>query len=268
MKNKGFTVVELLATVVLIGIISLVALGSYSGIKKTIMKAQTKNVVSNIESTAIIYSTSRDRVGWVPLTELIDNEFIDKTDLLRIDEFEDEKGDKCYLLSGETEDAEINPSVGVFIGQKYAQTNVTTSCEAEDPDCDPSDIYSVDVSESANLVKTATFYCKKVEKEEDQIKYGTAIAGSETSSRFRSYSLDIVSESSDYVIVHLSCTNGLYRYPGDSLSQRDQNPISAPVAGAPFRVDYMTSNDSCSLLLYSEEKGIYKKYTYLMGGGS
>jgi prepilin-type N-terminal cleavage/methylation domain-containing protein len=268
MKNKGFTIVELLATVVLIGIISLVALGSYSGIKRTIMKAQTKNVVSNIESTAIIYSTSRDRVGWVPLTELVDNEFIDKTDLERIDEFEDENGDKCYLLTGEGDDATINTEVGIFIGQKYAKTSVTTTCDPSDPECDATANYSVNTSEGANLVKTADFYCKKVEKEEDQVKYGTAIAGSETSSRFRSYSLDIVDESPEYIIVHLSCTNGLYRYPGDALSQPGPNQLPGIAAGVPFRVDDMTANDSCSLLLYSQSKGIYKKYTYLMSGGS
>lgn len=245
MKNKGFTIVELLATIVLIGIISLVALGSYSGIKKTIMNAQTNNVVSNIESTAIIYSTSRDKTGWIPLSELVENDFIDKTDLLRIDAFKDEKNDECYLL---LPDETINPAVGIFIGMKYAKTNVST----EDTD---------GVSASANMVRSAKFYCKEANHEasadetRDIVKTNSRL--DTTSGRFSSYTLYF--ESPDgYSKVHLSCTNGFFLSASELGVKTSQ------------QVPDLTHSDTCTLLFYhaDENNGHYMKHTYVFGGGS
>ena len=240
MKNKGFTIVELLATIVLIGIISLVALGSYSGIKKTIMKSQTNNVISNIESTAIVYSTSRDRTGWISLAELIENDFIDKTDLLRIDKYEDPEHQKCDLLIGTQTDPIVNPAVGIFIDQKYAKTNVETE-------------ETNGVSASANLVKNATFFCTERNVGVDQAKIATP-TGTATNSRYRNYSLSLEAESG-YQKIHLSCTNGFFA-SGDDLGVRTS-----------IVVNDLTPSDTCTLLLYhaDPDKGSYIKYTYIMG---
>lgn len=56
MNNKGFTLVELLMTIAILGLLIGIAVPSYIGISNTVRKSQRKNIVSKIEMAASKYA--------------------------------------------------------------------------------------------------------------------------------------------------------------------------------------------------------------------
>jgi len=56
MKNKGFTIVELLAAIIILSIVILIAVSSISGVSKAIKTSQRNNIIKNIEVKAANYA--------------------------------------------------------------------------------------------------------------------------------------------------------------------------------------------------------------------
>ena len=55
MKNKGFTLMELIATVAVLSVLVLMAVPAYNSIKSRVLEGQYNNLVSLIETTAKKY---------------------------------------------------------------------------------------------------------------------------------------------------------------------------------------------------------------------
>jgi len=66
-KQKGFTIVELLVVIVVIGILAAITIVSYTGITAKANSAATKQMASNVVSKAGIYQTEVSPFNW-PLT--------------------------------------------------------------------------------------------------------------------------------------------------------------------------------------------------------
>jgi len=66
-KDHGFTIVELLVVIVVIGILAAITIVSYTGITARANAAATKQMASNIISKAGIYQTEGSTLNW-PLT--------------------------------------------------------------------------------------------------------------------------------------------------------------------------------------------------------
>jgi len=66
-KDQGFTIVELLVVIVVIGILAAITIVSYTGITARANAAATKQMASNVISKAGIYQTEGSTLNW-PLT--------------------------------------------------------------------------------------------------------------------------------------------------------------------------------------------------------
>ena len=66
-KDHGFTIVELLVVIVVIGILAAITIVSYTGITARANAASTKQMASNVISKAGIYQTEGSTLNW-PLT--------------------------------------------------------------------------------------------------------------------------------------------------------------------------------------------------------
>ncbi len=66
-KERGFTIVELLVVIVVIGILAAITIVSYTGITAKANAAATKQMASNIIAKAGIYQTEGSTLNW-PLT--------------------------------------------------------------------------------------------------------------------------------------------------------------------------------------------------------
>ncbi|MBO4245186.1 MAG: InlB B-repeat-containing protein [Bacilli bacterium] len=69
-KNKGFTLVELLATIVILGIVVLIAIPAYSAISNTLKKRQNKNIFSYIETQASKYASENNLYSDIDQTSI------------------------------------------------------------------------------------------------------------------------------------------------------------------------------------------------------
>src|SRR5574344_2162739 len=56
LKNKGYTITELLAVIVILGILISIGVTAYNGIKKDTLETTYKNVTSIIETAAVKYA--------------------------------------------------------------------------------------------------------------------------------------------------------------------------------------------------------------------
>lgn len=59
-KNKGFTIPELLAVIVIIGILVTIASASYNGISKTLKEKTYQNKINLIKTKAVEYATDNN----------------------------------------------------------------------------------------------------------------------------------------------------------------------------------------------------------------
>jgi len=66
-KNRGFTIVELLVVIVVIGILAAITIVSYTGITAKANASATKQMASNVISKAAIYQTEGSTFNW-PIT--------------------------------------------------------------------------------------------------------------------------------------------------------------------------------------------------------
>jgi type IV pilus assembly protein PilA len=67
LKNRGFTIVELLVVIVVIGILAAITIVSYAGITARANASQTKQLANNIITKAGIYQTEGTTGTW-PIT--------------------------------------------------------------------------------------------------------------------------------------------------------------------------------------------------------
>ncbi len=102
MNSKGFTLVELLAVIVVMGIISLIGVTSYNSITLAIKNNQRKNLISNIEIKAANYAYDTGKT-MIFVDELITEGYIDDDDDAGniIDPKDSNKRLNCYIVEME-----------------------------------------------------------------------------------------------------------------------------------------------------------------------
>ena len=79
MNNKGFTFIEMLATIAVLALIVAIAIPSYTGISTAIRKNQRKNIIDRIEIAASKYAFDTDKTI-IFVEELITEGYIDSDD--------------------------------------------------------------------------------------------------------------------------------------------------------------------------------------------
>lgn len=79
MNNKGFTFIEMLATIVVLALIIAIAIPAYTGVSNAIRKNQRKNMISRIEVAASKYAFDTDKTI-IFVDELITEGYIDSDD--------------------------------------------------------------------------------------------------------------------------------------------------------------------------------------------
>ena len=78
-KNKGFTLAEMIATIAIISVITLIATITYTKVRKDILNRQYKNLISLIEASAVRYSSKTGIYNYF-VNDLIDEGYLEPDD--------------------------------------------------------------------------------------------------------------------------------------------------------------------------------------------
>ncbi|MBR5662292.1 MAG: prepilin-type N-terminal cleavage/methylation domain-containing protein [Bacilli bacterium] len=78
-KNKGFTLIEMLATVAIIAVVTLIATVTYTKVRKNIINRQYKNLKAVIEIAGVRYTSKTGEIKYY-VQELIDEGYLDPDD--------------------------------------------------------------------------------------------------------------------------------------------------------------------------------------------
>ena len=98
MKNKGFTLIELIAVIIILGLVIGIAVTSISGINETVRKKQHENLIKEIEEAASKYAFDTGKT-LIFVNELVTEGYYDVNDESGeiIDSEKDEKLN-CYIV--------------------------------------------------------------------------------------------------------------------------------------------------------------------------
>ena len=115
MKKKGFTLVELLASLVILSLVLILCTGVFGGIRKNVLEKQYQNVLSDIFAKAEEYARSTNKTE--PLEISVD--FLIKKGLISPDDddniYDPRDGNKrlnCYIIHVILENGEYKASLG------------------------------------------------------------------------------------------------------------------------------------------------------------
>ena len=133
MNNKGFTLTELLAVIVILSIIILAASISYIGIKDNILDAEEDNLINYVEDAASKYAEETG-ITTVTVEDLIKEGYLDPDDEENIYNPQDNSSLNCYIITSRIENGNYVAEIGEEIksGTKcgtYTQTGDYEICE-------------------------------------------------------------------------------------------------------------------------------------------
>ena len=133
MNNKGFTLTELLAVIVIMSIIILAATISYAGIKDNILDAEEDNLINYVEDAATKYAEETG-ITTVNVEDLIKEGYLDPDDETDIFNPQDNNSLNCYIITSRMENGSYVAELGeeVKSGTKcgtYMQTGDYEICE-------------------------------------------------------------------------------------------------------------------------------------------
>ena len=98
MRKKGFTLVELIAIVAVIGVIVLAATASYMGIRRSVLKKNYNNLVTYLESQAAKYAEATG-ITIINVEDLIKEGYVDPDDETDIYNPEDNSSLNCNIIN-------------------------------------------------------------------------------------------------------------------------------------------------------------------------
>ncbi|MBQ4583337.1 MAG: prepilin-type N-terminal cleavage/methylation domain-containing protein [Bacilli bacterium] len=135
--KKGFTLVELLAVLIILSLIIVIAGGSYSKVSKKNKQNQCINLKKQIENLAIEYvidtnglynNANEDNARWITLAMLIKNGYIEKEDL--VNPFDNTSCDNGWNCNATTASSSANYYVIVNYNEgKYTAIFNGIKCE-------------------------------------------------------------------------------------------------------------------------------------------
>lgn len=96
-KNKGFTLAEVLATIAIISVITLIATITYTKVRKDILEREYKNLESLIEIAGVRYSSKTGIVGFF-VQDLINEGYLDPDDDNKIRDPRDNSILNCHIV--------------------------------------------------------------------------------------------------------------------------------------------------------------------------
>ena len=106
-RSKGFTILELIATIGVMAVIVLIAVPAYTSIRKRVLESQYKNLVSLVETTAKKYGAStKERITNVQA--LIDTGLLETDDGTYIYDPRDNSVMNCYAIEIDYENGNYN----------------------------------------------------------------------------------------------------------------------------------------------------------------
>src|SRR5574344_2351867 len=127
MKNKGFTLTELLAVLVVIGILLGIAIPTYQKIRLNVLKKDYENVTSTIEVAAQKYASENNFMGedYVNVQLLIDSGYLppDDTSGKIYNPRDNSKTLNCYVYK-------ITMENGEYIINLYKESDGTNTCSS------------------------------------------------------------------------------------------------------------------------------------------
>ena len=126
MKNKGFTLVELLAVIAILAIIIGICFAVYIGVQRNILNSQLKNTVSYIEVQAQNYANDTN-ITVVSVEDLILNGYVEPDDETDIYNPVDKTSLNCYIVRSTYEDGEFNASL-VLENENLLDRNKNGTC--------------------------------------------------------------------------------------------------------------------------------------------
>ena len=100
MNSKGFTLTELIAVLVVLSIILLIAMGAYTGIQKSVLEGQYKNLVLEIEQKAEEYAAdlATTDVIYINVDTLIKEGYLQAEDEKNIYDPRDKTKMNCIMI--------------------------------------------------------------------------------------------------------------------------------------------------------------------------
>ena len=106
MKNKGFTLVELLAVIAILAIIIGLSFVIYSRVQSDVLEQELENTISYIEAQAENYANDTN-ITVVSVEDLILNGYVEPDDETDIYNPVDNSSLNCYLVRSTYEDGEF-----------------------------------------------------------------------------------------------------------------------------------------------------------------
>lgn len=97
-KRNGFTLIELIATIAILTVVSLVATITYNKIRKDVLEHQYLNLKTLIETAAIKYSSKNGYSSFF-VQDLIENGFLEPDDETDVYDPRNDKSLNCHILS-------------------------------------------------------------------------------------------------------------------------------------------------------------------------
>ena len=110
MKNKGFTLVELLAVIAILAIIIGLSFVIYSRVQSDVLEQELENTISYIEAQAENYANDTN-ITVVSVEDLILNGYVEPDDETDIYNPVDKTSLNCYIVRSTYEDGEFNASL-------------------------------------------------------------------------------------------------------------------------------------------------------------
>ena len=108
-KGKGFTLTELIAVIIILGLLGLIGIPAYNTIRKNTLQKQYENVVGLIETEAAKYAAKKG-VTLTNVQELIDEGLIETDDGNSVIDPRNNESMNCYLV-------EINNEYGNYVSK-------------------------------------------------------------------------------------------------------------------------------------------------------